>query len=69
MTPNEPSCQLDKCAKRDFFGLVVGYELIPGEAEMCADGTQVNPASGGATNWPPPNFNPRAGAFYGGTTP
>lgn len=28
------------------------------------DGALVSPASGGATNWPPPSFNPETGLFY-----
>ena len=28
------------------------------------DGTLVSPASGGASNWPPPSFNPNTGMLY-----
>jgi alcohol dehydrogenase (cytochrome c) len=28
------------------------------------DGTLVSPASDGATNWPPPSFNPDTGLYY-----
>ena len=33
------------------------------------DGTLVNPASDGATNWPPPSFDPQTGLFYVSSTP
>jgi glucose dehydrogenase len=33
------------------------------------DGALVNPASGGATNWPPPSFDPQTGLFYVSSTP
>ena len=43
---------------------------IPDPAkEPKIDGTLVNPASGGATNWPPPSFNPDTGLFYVSATP
>jgi alcohol dehydrogenase (cytochrome c) len=43
---------------------------IPNAAkEPKTDGTLVIPASGGATNWPPPSFDPQTGLFYVGTTP
>jgi alcohol dehydrogenase (cytochrome c) len=32
--------------------------------EPHTDGTLVIPASGGASNWPPPSFNPETGLFY-----
>ena len=32
------------------------------------DGTLVSPASGGATNWPAPSFDPKTGLFYVYTT-
>ena len=42
---------------------------IPDPAkEPKTDGTLVIPAAGGATNWPPPSFNPETGLFYGNTT-
>ena len=31
-------------------------------------GTLVSPSTGGATNWPPPSFNPDTGLFYVGTS-
>lgn len=31
-------------------------------------GTLVSPTSDGATDWPPPSFNPEAGLFYVGTS-
>ena len=34
------------------------------EKEPQTDGTLVNPASGGASNWPPPSFSPDTGLFY-----
>ncbi len=38
---------------------------IPDPAkEPKTDGTLVLPASGGATNWPPPSFSPETGLFY-----
>jgi alcohol dehydrogenase (cytochrome c) len=33
------------------------------------DGTLVNPASDGATNWPPQSFDPQTGLFYVSSTP
>jgi len=40
-------------------------EPIPNAAkEPKTDGTLVTPASGGATNWPPPSFDPETGLFY-----
>lgn len=45
-------------------------EPIPNPAkEPKTDGTLVIPASGGATNWPPPSFDPQAGLFYVSTSP
>lgn len=37
--------------------------------EPQTDGTLVNPASDGATNWPPPSFDPQTGLFYLSSTP
>ena len=37
--------------------------------EPKTDGTLVNPASGGATNWPPPSFDPQSGLFYVSSSP
>jgi alcohol dehydrogenase (cytochrome c) len=40
-------------------------EPIPDLAkEPKTDGTLVSPASDGATNWPPPSFDPETGLFY-----
>lgn len=45
-------------------------EPIPDPAkEPKVDGTLVIPSSGGATNWPPPSFNPETGLFYVSTAP
>jgi alcohol dehydrogenase (cytochrome c) len=45
-------------------------EPIPNAAkEPKTDGTLVIPAAGGATNWPPPSFDPDTGLFYVNTTP
>jgi alcohol dehydrogenase (cytochrome c) len=46
-------------------GIDARGEPIPNPAkEPKTDGTLVNPASGGATNWPPPSFDPENGLFY-----
>lgn len=43
---------------------------IPNPAKQPqTDGTLVNPASDGATNWPPPSFDPQSGLFYVSSTP
>ena len=43
---------------------------IPNPAkEPKTDGTLVSPASDGATNWPPPSFDPQTGLFYVSSTP
>jgi alcohol dehydrogenase (cytochrome c) len=42
---------------------------IPNPAkEATIDGVLVSPPSGGATNWPPPSFDPETGLFYVGTS-
>jgi alcohol dehydrogenase (cytochrome c) len=42
---------------------------IPNPAkEATVDGVLVSPNSGGATNWPPPSFDPETGLFYVGTS-
>ena len=42
---------------------------IPNPAkEPKTDGTLVSPASGGATNWPTPSFDPQTGLFYVNTS-
>ncbi|MBV9295615.1 MAG: PQQ-binding-like beta-propeller repeat protein, partial [Acidobacteriaceae bacterium] len=44
-------------------------EPIPNPDKMPkTDGTLVSPASGGATNWPPPSFDPETGLFYVSTS-
>lgn len=43
---------------------------IPNAAkEPKTDGTLVIPASGGATNWPPPSYDPQTGLFYVSSSP
>jgi alcohol dehydrogenase (cytochrome c) len=45
-------------------------EPIPNPAKQPkTDGTLVIPASGGATNWPPPSFDPETGLFYVSASP
>lgn len=45
-------------------------EPIPNpDKEPKTDGALVNPASGGATNWPPPSFDPETGLFYVSASP
>jgi acido-empty-quinoprotein group A len=42
---------------------------IPNPAkEATTDGVLVSPNSAGATNWPPPSFDPETGLFYVGTS-
>jgi len=36
--------------------------------EATVDGVLVSPTSSGATNWPPPSFDPETGLFYVGTS-
>jgi len=51
-------------------GVNAAGQPIPDPAkEPKTDGVPVNPASGGATNWPPPSFDPQTGLFYVGSTP
>jgi alcohol dehydrogenase (cytochrome c) len=38
------------------------------EKEASIPGALVSPTTDGATNWPPPSFNPDTGLFYVGTT-
>jgi acido-empty-quinoprotein group A len=46
-------------------GLDAQGRPVPNPAkEPKIDGTLVSPSSGGATNWPPPSFNPETGMFY-----
>ena len=46
-------------------GLNVNGQPIENPAqEPQPDGALVSPASGGATNWPPPSFDPETGLFY-----
>ncbi len=45
-------------------------EPIPKEDKQPkTDGTLVIPASGGATNWPPPSYDPETGLFYVSASP
>jgi acido-empty-quinoprotein group A len=39
----------------------------PGK-EATVDGVLVSPPTGGATNWPPPSYDPETGLFYVGTS-
>src|SRR5262249_21882885 len=42
---------------------------IPDPAkEARVEGTLISPDTSGATNWPPPSFNPDTGLFYVGTS-
>jgi len=48
-------------------GLNATGQPIPNPAKYPRpDGTLVSPASGGATNWPAPSFDPQTGLFYVG---
>jgi len=50
-------------------GLNANGQPIPDPAKYpSVDGVMVSPASGGATNWPAPSFNPETGLFYVGST-
>jgi len=50
-------------------GLNAKGQPIPNPAkEATVDGVLVSPPSGGATNWPPPSFDPETGLFYVGTS-
>jgi acido-empty-quinoprotein group A len=50
-------------------GVKANGQPIPDPAmEPQADGALVAPASDGATNWPPPSFDPQTGLFYVSTT-
>lgn len=42
----------------------VGKPIPNEEKEPKTDGALVAPSSDGATNWPPPSFNPETGLFY-----
>jgi alcohol dehydrogenase (cytochrome c) len=49
-------------------GLNAKGQPIPDPAKYpTPDGILVSPASGGATNWPPPSFDPETGLLYVGT--
>ena len=49
-------------------GLNAKGQPIPDPAkESTIDGVLVSPDSSGATNWPPPSFDPETGLFYVGT--
>lgn len=45
-----------------------GQPIGDPEKESTVDGVLVSPASGGATNWPPPSFDPETGLFYVNTS-
>jgi acido-empty-quinoprotein group A len=45
-----------------------GSPIPKSEKEPQIAGVLVSPPSGGATNWPPPSFDPETGLFYVGTT-
>ena len=45
-----------------------GQPIRNPEKEATIDGVLVSPPSGGATNWPPPSFDPETGLFYVGTS-
>ena len=50
-------------------GVGANGQPIPNpDKEARVDGTLVLPATDGATNWPPPSFNPETGLFYFGTS-
>ena len=50
-------------------GLNSKGQPIPDPAkESKVDGVLVSPPTGGATNWPPPSFDPETGLFYVGTS-
>ena len=50
-------------------GLNANGQPIPNPAkEASVPGTLVSPDTNGATNWPPPSFNPDTGLFYVGTS-
>jgi acido-empty-quinoprotein group A len=50
-------------------GLNAKGQPIPDPAkESKIDGVLVSPPTGGATNWPPPSFDPETGLFYVGTS-
>jgi alcohol dehydrogenase (cytochrome c) len=45
-----------------------GQPIPNPDKEANVPGTLVSPTTDGATNWPPPSFNPDTGLFYVGTT-
>src|SRR5438046_2989663 len=45
-----------------------GQPIRDPEKDPKVEGVLVSPASGGATNWPAPSFNPDTGLFYVGTS-
>jgi alcohol dehydrogenase (cytochrome c) len=50
-------------------GLNAKGQPMPNPAkEATVDGALVSPPSGGATNWPPPSYDPETGLFYVGTS-
>jgi alcohol dehydrogenase (cytochrome c) len=46
----------------------MGRPIPNSEKEPAIEGTLVSPTSDGATNWPPPSFNPETGLFYVGAS-
>lgn len=44
-----------------------GQPIPDPDKEATIPGVLVSPATGGATNWPPPSFDPETGLFYVGT--
>jgi acido-empty-quinoprotein group A len=50
-------------------GINASGQPIPDPAkEASIEGTLISPNTSGATNWPPPSFNPDTGLFYAGTS-
>ncbi len=43
-----------------------GQPILDPKKEAIIEGVLVSPPSGGATNWPPPSFDPETGLFYVG---
>ena len=44
-----------------------GQPIPDPDKEATVEGVLVSPNTGGATNWPPPSFDPETGLFYVGT--
>jgi len=45
-----------------------GQPIPDPDKEATVDGVLVSPPTGGATNWPPPSYDPETGLFYVGTS-